>query len=1173
MTSEETRELVEAFGAAYPGALKLARVLSLAVRIEPEFVRKARLTLSSLSDVDAGAESDLWFSPLIESQSSLAIIFVPEVAEFLREQLAEDQPLLQEAWTLLEEFHRDASPALRLEEEVTWLALSKENGAKEDNARKISELLDSVIAAMVKEERPGLIQWANRALPALPPLARDSESARILTLVAGAPETVAQLGFRSTSTAGTINEKLANIISQTIPKVPVGMRLFVEDVVTAPHDTNPQPNDETGATRNLIVEFSYPPNVDSTILDVPETNPLLIEVAWAGADGSKETRISLAKDEPRRIEVNSTEITVRTALGDVHTVKPDYDVDFILFHNQEDAEWARSIGNRLRTEEYDGHKLNVVAPAEPSKTNAYLSRASRMVGLVSSGQSLEHDWPNIKNTIGWRADFLNPSQWLILIDRKQAATPPELHSVTRIDLSPEADQELAYQRLLAAIRQVEFIAPENDASAPPASSESKPGNLLGSRLADVLHSDFFVFFHLIETGRDHRLSGATVITFKPSRKEFQEYVEVQIMVFGDERIDRIELLLARAFLNNPNQRAFANDLAKSMLKASLLPSDDREVHELITRIESRESTTSVSQSPGFLTYVGRGTEYRKELGDRTLRMQNTSERGQDWLRIEVADRSVDRRSEQAEAKPAASESASADPDDIYLFMSFVTADETFALPLRRLIVQLQDESVISRAGWGPLPSREIFESDLTELEEADIVLLVFSEAYVESGAFRSQPLRRAVVRNESGEARVLAILARSVPRLPPAFAELPVLPSNGKPISEWDKPVDAYAAIANSIRNAIEDLKDKRAADVRWALDVMQALSLAFHVRRLEPERLSDDDRLGKFYGLKSELDRGDFEHVRFMAEWVFRGPVTEYLQGKDPFQDRGETQLNELKSRVDKFQSDPGAGLGLSLEIAKIIARANKRDFSTLMKLIGKDVVAQLRNAEKLSVAQLRPLRGALTSDIFWTTASKYMNGFYQLFGPVPTTLSESADFPAYITKLVELLQRYVAAAVQHQSDRTLEVGYAIPYPSSSAFARHFPEITFERRSTRGDEEPQAIWSISLTNFNRAVEALTPVILRAVKIAAARTSTKSVPSPVSMTKVSEPTASVARAAPALTKKAMPNRARPAKSATARPSQKAAKKKPVSVKRISRSVASAPSRKSKLARPMKKRSK
>src|SRR5260370_37369189 len=118
-SDEEMLSLLEDVRREDPGAVRLARVVSLAVRVEPELLRHARLVL--LPGEDAGAEADLWFSPLVQSDNPLALVLLPEVKQLLQQDLAKNQELLDRAWSVLKEVHRDAPPVIKLEEEVTWL--------------------------------------------------------------------------------------------------------------------------------------------------------------------------------------------------------------------------------------------------------------------------------------------------------------------------------------------------------------------------------------------------------------------------------------------------------------------------------------------------------------------------------------------------------------------------------------------------------------------------------------------------------------------------------------------------------------------------------------------------------------------------------------------------------------------------------------------------------------------------------------------------------------------------------------------------------------------------------------------------------------------------------------------------------------------------------------------
>ncbi|HKB65567.1 MAG TPA: toll/interleukin-1 receptor domain-containing protein [Pyrinomonadaceae bacterium] len=434
MNEQDARATVETMAREYPAAYRLAQAVSLAVRIEPELLRGARLRL--LPEIDAGAEADLWFSFLVQSQSPLAMTFLPGITEVLREKLAEDQSLLRSAWKFLEEFHLNAPPALRLEEEVTWLALS---GA--DNSDLIRKRLESVSLAIVQDNRPGLVQWATRALPDLPARARNSDAAHVLSLVATAP---GNLRLPESSAKGTVNERLSQIISQTLPRVPVGVRLFTK-------------NPEKIAKPGVLVEFSYPEFESADIIEVPQTKPVLLELSWQGATEKHIERISLQRGEKRRLEVGSSELSIRTALGDVHSLAPRMDYDFFLVYAPVDTDWVISLKERLQREENEGRQLQIYstvligAPNQSRSTGWELPfRTSRKVGLVMSPESVQQDWGKIQQLAAKRLDSSRISDWMIPIHHRPCRIPETLEAAP-IDLGEDSDFEQGYRKLLAAI--------------------------------------------------------------------------------------------------------------------------------------------------------------------------------------------------------------------------------------------------------------------------------------------------------------------------------------------------------------------------------------------------------------------------------------------------------------------------------------------------------------------------------------------------------------------------------------------------------------------------------------------------------------------------------------------------------------------------------------------------
>jgi phospholipase C len=158
-------------------AAELAVPLSIAVRIEPELVRAVRLAV--LPYLDVAAESDLWFSDLVGSRGADGIILEPEILPGLRGKLADriarstlTDPI-RTVWDITARVHARVSPALLLEERVTWLAVS----AGTEGAPAIEDELQTALYALVVEGRTGIADWLVGAWGRLPGAVRDTRTA------------------------------------------------------------------------------------------------------------------------------------------------------------------------------------------------------------------------------------------------------------------------------------------------------------------------------------------------------------------------------------------------------------------------------------------------------------------------------------------------------------------------------------------------------------------------------------------------------------------------------------------------------------------------------------------------------------------------------------------------------------------------------------------------------------------------------------------------------------------------------------------------------------------------------------------------------------------------------------------------------------------------------------
>ncbi|MFF3871942.1 CHAT domain-containing protein [Streptomyces sp. NPDC001978] len=153
------------------GALELATVLSVATRIEPELIRAVRLRL--LPHLDVGAEADLWFSDWVSARTPEAIALLPECLPYLRQTLAQKlrtDSNLQKIIEIVDEYHSELSPALLLEEQVTWHSLI-------GDGESVTRYLNQALHALVRQGRSGLAGWFADAWVRLPASARSTAAA------------------------------------------------------------------------------------------------------------------------------------------------------------------------------------------------------------------------------------------------------------------------------------------------------------------------------------------------------------------------------------------------------------------------------------------------------------------------------------------------------------------------------------------------------------------------------------------------------------------------------------------------------------------------------------------------------------------------------------------------------------------------------------------------------------------------------------------------------------------------------------------------------------------------------------------------------------------------------------------------------------------------------------
>lgn len=143
---------------------------------------------------------------------------------------------------------------------------------------------------------------------------------------------------------------------------------------------------------------------------------------------------------------------------------------------------------------------------------------------------------------------------------------------------------------------------------------------------------------------------------------------------------------------------------------------------------------------------------------------------------------------------------------VNVFISYAPADRSHLEALEAHLAALKRQGLVSTWHRGRLGAGEARdESMAAELAAADVVLLLVSDAFLASDSCYERELGRALERHRSGEARVVPILVRACDVEGTALAELQALPRDGRAVTSWANPDEAWNDVVRGIRAAVEE--------------------------------------------------------------------------------------------------------------------------------------------------------------------------------------------------------------------------------------------------------------------------------------------------------------------------------------------------------------------------------
>ena len=144
---------------------------------------------------------------------------------------------------------------------------------------------------------------------------------------------------------------------------------------------------------------------------------------------------------------------------------------------------------------------------------------------------------------------------------------------------------------------------------------------------------------------------------------------------------------------------------------------------------------------------------------------------------------------------------------VQVFYSYAHEDRDWLERLNNHLETLQQQGRITTTDNRAIqPGTEWKKEIERQLSTSDMILLLISDHYIASQYCSTVEMTQAIEQYERGKARTLAILLTPVNWKETPLEKLPILPSNGVPITQWSKREEALTRIAEEIGHIVDEM-------------------------------------------------------------------------------------------------------------------------------------------------------------------------------------------------------------------------------------------------------------------------------------------------------------------------------------------------------------------------------
>jgi hypothetical protein len=176
--------------------------------------------------------------------------------------------------------------------------------------------------------------------------------------------------------------------------------------------------------------------------------------------------------------------------------------------------------------------------------------------------------------------------------------------------------------------------------------------LIGSKLPAAEKTDFFVFFNFAPVGEEKQADGMRDTSFKPTGAAFKALVTLGVGTDANGVITKLDLAVARSFIDDPKNGIYAADLVKSFLGSAAATSAGDDVSSLAVEINTRTMTkmsgtlltaqplpqVSATPSAAYQTYAGNSQPQTLVYpsGKVQVMLRNDTQKGEQVLDLVVS---------------------------------------------------------------------------------------------------------------------------------------------------------------------------------------------------------------------------------------------------------------------------------------------------------------------------------------------------------------------------------------------------------------------------------------------------------------------------------------------------------------------------------------------------------